>query len=81
MEIYIFHLFFIASFREVGQYILQINNLPLSITIQLTYSLLVSAVAIILSLSVARVIKSNRNLAFLFGFKYDEINDKLCQKV
>lgn len=69
MEIYVFHLFFVASFQEVGQYILQISSLPLSITIQLTYSIGISAIAIILSLAAARVLKSNKHLAFIFGFK------------
>lgn len=69
MEIYVFHLFFVASFHEVGQYILHTSSLPLSITIQLTYSIGISAVAIILSLATARVVKSNRYLSFMFGFK------------
>ena len=69
MEIYVFHLFFVASFQEVGQYILHINSLPLSITIQLTYSIVISAIAVIFSLATARVLKSNKYLAFLFGFK------------
>lgn len=62
MEIYIFHLFFTASFLEVGKYILNIENLPLSITIQLTYSLIVSVVAIVLSLMIANMLKSNTYL-------------------
>ena len=65
MEIYIFHLFFVMPFPEVGEYILKQTNFPFSITIQLTYSLVISAVAIYFSTIVGKIVKSNKYLSKL----------------
>ena len=63
MEIYIFHLFFVMAFPEVGVYIMKQSNFPLSITIQLSYSLFVSAIAIGFSIVIGAIVKSNKYLA------------------
>ena len=68
MEIYVFHLFFVAPIQEIGTYILRISNFPVSITIQLIYSIFLSAVAISFSIILAKVVRSNRLLSqLLFG--------------
>lgn len=65
LEIYIFHVFFIVPFQEVGSYLLNISSLPISVTLQLVYSLLLSVIAIGFSLIVSWVIKSNQILSKL----------------
>ena len=68
MEIYVFHLFFVMPFKEVGTYILGIDNFAFSITLQLTYSLLSALIAIGFSLVMSKIVKSNKYLSFvLFG--------------
>lgn len=68
MEIYVFHLFFVMPFKEVGIYILGIDNFAFSITLQLTYSLLMAIVAIGLSLVASEIIKCNKYLSkIMFG--------------
>ena len=68
MEIYVFHLFFLSPIQEVGIYIINISNFPISITIQLTYSLIISTIAIFFSIISAKVIKSNHLLSqLIFG--------------
>lgn len=68
MEIYVFHLFFVIQFPNVGNYVLELNDFPTSISIQLVYSLLLSAIAIFFSVIMARLIKSNEYLSkILFG--------------
>ena len=65
MEIYIFHLFFVMAIPEVGAYIMKQSNFPLSISIQLTYSLIVSAIAIFFSMVCGKLVKSNRYISKL----------------
>ena len=68
MEIYVFHLFFVMAFPEFGAYILGISNMPLSLTLQLLYSFVISVIAIVLSIGMSDLIKSNKYLAMLlFG--------------
>lgn len=65
LEIYIFHLFFVISIKEVGDYILSTNDFASSITIQLVYSIALSVIAIILSLAVSKLLKKNKYLSKL----------------
>lgn len=68
MEIYILHLFFVMPFNEVGLYILNQNNFALSITLQIIYSLVISSIAICLSVGCAKLLKQNKILSILlFG--------------
>jgi len=68
MEIYILHIFFLAPIKEVGEYIVNVSSFPISITIQLTYSLAITSIAILFSIITAKVIKTNHILSkLLFG--------------
>lgn len=68
MEIYIFHIFFVMAFKEVGNYIMTIDSLGGSISIQIIYSLIVSMLAIYLSIITANFIKGNKYLSkFILG--------------
>ena len=68
LEIYILHLFFVMPFQEVGSYILQQPYFPMSVTLQIIYSLTISAIAIYLSIVFANLLKKNQILSkLIFG--------------
>lgn len=68
MEIYVFHLFFVIQLPMFGNYLLTIDNFSTSISLQLTYSMLISVIAIFFSIIIAGVIKNNYYVSkFLFG--------------
>lgn len=68
LEIYIFHLFFIISIKEVGDYILSTSDFATNITIQLIYSIVNTIIAILLSLATSKIIKKNKYLSkLIFG--------------
>ena len=51
-----------------GNYLLTIDNFSTSISLQLTYSMLISVIAIFFSIIIAGVIKNNHYVSkFLFG--------------
>lgn len=67
MPIYILHILFVIQIPFVGHFILSQNPVT-SITLQLTYSLLITAVTVFWSLTTYRVLKNSRILsALLFG--------------
>ena len=63
MEIYVFHLFFVMQIPAVGQYLLSLTNFPTSITVQLTYSLLLAFIAIFFSLIMGKIVNSNQYIS------------------
>lgn len=68
LEIYILHLFFVMPFQEVGSYILQQPYFPMSVTLQIIYSLTISVIAIYLSIIFANLLKKNQLLSkLIFG--------------
>lgn len=68
LEIYIFHLFFIISIKEVGDYLLSISDFATNITIQLIYSITNTIIAVLLSLVISKIIKKNKYLSkLIFG--------------
>lgn len=68
LEVYILHLFFLMPFQQVGIFIIQQNNFAVSFTLQIVYSLILSIIAIVLSIVVARFIKLNHILSkLIFG--------------
>lgn len=68
MEIYVFHLFFVIQIPSVGDYILTLSDFPTSIVTQLSYSLILSFIAITFSIIIAKIVKGNYYLAkLLFG--------------
>ena len=67
MPIYILHILFVIQIPSVGHYILSQNPVT-SVTLQLTYSLLITSVAVFWSLTSYKFIKNSRILsAVLFG--------------
>lgn len=70
LEIYMFHIFFLLSFTEVGTFILSINNFPTSMTFQLVYSLMVSSVGVLFSMLVGKLISFSDFLSKLFFGKF-----------
>lgn len=68
LEIYILHLFFVMPFQEVGSYILRQPYFPMSVTLQIIYSLTISVIAIYLSIIFANFLKKNQLLSkLIFG--------------
>lgn len=68
MEIYIFHVFFVMVFKEVGNYILNLDSMITNVTFQLVYSFLISSIAIVLSIITAEFLKGSEILKkYLFG--------------
>lgn len=68
MEIYVLHLFFVMPFKDVGSYIITIKDLPQSLTLQITYAIVISSIAIVLSVVSANLLKSNKYLSkLMFG--------------
>lgn len=68
LDIYILHLFFVMPFQEVGSYILQQPYFPMSVSLQIIYSLTISAIAIYLSIVFANLLKKNQILSkLIFG--------------
>ncbi len=65
MPIYILHMAFVIQIPSIGEFILE-QNFTTSITIQLTYSLLFSFIAIFWSLIVYKIINKSRTLSGLF---------------
>lgn len=55
-------------FKEVGDYILGQNDFPVSLTLQICYSLVISVISIKLSVKIADFLKQNKCLSkLLFG--------------
>ena len=68
LEIYILHIFFVMPFKEVGDYILSLDNFPISFTLQLSYSLFISVLSILLSVTFADFFKKNNYISkLIFG--------------
>ena len=69
LPIYILHILFVIQIHEVGCFILQ-QNAVTSITLQIVYSLIISAIAISLSLFTYRVLRHSALIRLLmFGEK------------
>lgn len=66
MEIYILHIFFIIKIQAVGDYILTLADFPTSIALQVAYSLVLSFVAIKLSLFVSKFLSGSELFNKLF---------------
>lgn len=67
MPIYILHILFVIQIPAIGQFILK-QNAVTSITIQLTYSLMISAIAIFWSLVLYKFLRKSKFISFcLFG--------------
>lgn len=66
LEIYLLHIFFVMPFKEIGSYICKIDNLPFSITLQLSYSLVISFIAIFFSIILSSFLKRNALISKLF---------------
>ncbi len=71
MPIYILHIFFVIQIPAVGHFILNQNPVT-SVTLQLSYSLLITCITVFWSLIVYKCLKNSRILsAVLFG-EYEE---------
>ena len=68
LEIYILHIYFVPMLYPIGEFFLSISSWTTCITMQIVYSLLVSVVAILISLLLANIFSSNKYFKLmLFG--------------
>ena len=68
LEIYILHIYFTMSFYQIGTFIVYHDDIATNLTLQITYSLIVSFISIFLSITVGKLINSNSILSkLLFG--------------
>lgn len=68
MEIYIFHVFYVMVFKEVGAFMMTLDSLVTCVTFQIVYSFTLSVVAIALSILTAEFFKGSVILKrLLFG--------------
>ncbi len=67
LEVYIFHLLFVLQITAIGSWLLTVD-FATCFTAELIYSALLSAVAIILSIGCANILKTNKTLSkLIFG--------------
>ena len=67
LPIYILHVVFVLQITSIGQYFLECNAVT-SLTLQLSYALIVSIIAIMWSLLLYRLFRSSKIISkFLFG--------------
>lgn len=62
LQIYLFHLFFVMIFSQVGDFIVSINDMCTNVVFQILYSLIISLVSIFFCIIVSKVLLANKFL-------------------
>lgn len=66
LSIYIFHIYFVFQLPAVGSFILTLDNMAASISFQIAYATIVSVIAIMLSLFIAALLRTNYYFRLVF---------------